>query len=68
MSKTFNKVRYHCPNYSEFYNVLRILLSKGYISSVPSLILAALRQWGPLYKSEHYIIYAFLLLMVAKGK
>jgi hypothetical protein len=41
---------YSAPSYAEYFSTLRVLLSKGTISSVPSLILASLRQWGPAYR------------------
>jgi hypothetical protein len=68
MAKVDKEVNYYCPNYAEYFSTIKIMLSKGLITTIPSLILAALRHWGPLYKPEHYIIYAFLLLMVAKRK
>lgn len=59
---------YTSPSYAEYFSTLRLLLSKGTISSVPSLILAALRQWGPAYRPQHYQIFAFLLIMTGRGK
>jgi hypothetical protein len=59
---------YPSPTYAQYSHLLNLLLSKGIVTSVPSLVLAVLRHWGPSYRSEHYSIFAFLLVMAALGK
>lgn len=58
---------YGCPSYAEFFSTVKLLLVKGVVCSNASLVLAALRQWGPVYKPEHYTLFAFLLVMAARG-
>ena len=36
---------------------------RGIVTSISSLLLFALRQWGLKYKSQHYSIFAFQLAM-----
>lgn len=37
---------------------------RGIVTNIPSLLLFALRQWGPMYNHEEYLVYSMLLVMV----
>ena len=41
--------KYHTPLYPEYFNTIKTALNKGVVKGVPSLLLLALRQWGPVY-------------------
>lgn len=36
-------------SYSEYFAVIKLALAKGVVANITSLLLFALRQWGPLY-------------------
>ena len=55
-------------SYASFFKCVRYGLSKAIIKDVGSLLLFALRQWGPMYQQEHYHIFSFLLVMAYHKK
>ena len=57
------KVDYAC-----FFKCIRFGLQHTIIKDIGSLLLFALRQWGPLFKQEQYSIFAFLLVMAYHKK
>lgn len=56
------------PSYAEYFAVIKNALAKGIVINVPTLLLLALRQWGPMYNRLSYMIYAMLLVMAYHGK
>ena len=51
------------PSYPAYFNSIKAALARGAVSNVPSLLLFALRQWGPMYSNDQYVIFALLLAM-----
>lgn len=68
MKNRADELKLWTPSSSEYFAIIKLALAKGVVSNIPSLLLFALRQWGPLYSIEHYLIYALLLVMAYHGK
>jgi hypothetical protein len=67
-SKNKQLLFYYAPPFSEFYTIIKSALSKGLINSIPALMIFVLRQWGPMYNKQDYLIFALLLVAITKGK
>lgn len=63
-----NEGHYRSPSYAQYYSLLKYCLTRGIILSEASLIMLVLRQWGPIYQPNHYIIFAYLLLLAYNQK
>lgn len=61
------QVKAYAPDYPQFFNTIKVALSRGIVSTTPLLLLLALRQWGPMLSPSLYILFAFLLVLAQKG-
>ena len=58
----------YIPTYPVYFATVKLALSRSLVTDIPSLLLFALRQYGPLFNQSHYMVFAFLLLMIHNNK